>query len=1039
MRRSVFVQGLAGLTVVGAAVTSAFGGTLQPGDLIVTEIMNNPFVVSDADGEWFEIFNASSSTVDLRGLEIRDDGSDSHVIAGLDPVNIAPGQYFVLGINDNPLFNGGATVDYEYPSGFALANGGDEIEIVDGATVIDRVAWDGGPSFPDLNGASMSLNPEFLNAADNDLGFNWCESTSALSGGDLGTPGATNDACNLDPDVDDDGIDNESDNCPSVPNPDQEDCDQDGIGDICTLADGLEFDCNNNNLPDNCDILDGTSLDVNPANGIPDECEGPPVSNALPGDLVITEIMNNPFIVLDDVGEWFEIKNVSGGNIELAGLTITDNNGVLQLPNAPSITVASGDYFVFARNGDTAVNGGVDADYVYGEAIQLNNSSDGITITKGMVVIDRVAYDDGATFPDPSGASMNLDPDRTDATLNDLGVNWCEGITPFGLGDLGTPGADNDSCDLGDDTDMDGIPDSIDNCVDIPNTDQADCDLDGEGDVCEIDVDPMNGVPDDCETGWVVNEILFFLPNGPDGDANNDGSTDFNDDEFVEIVNNTGGAINISGWTLSDGFGERHIFPPGTIVENECAVVVFGGGVPIGGFGGVVVQTASTGMLGFSSGGDTVALANQGGVVVASATYGPPLTTDVQNSGGESIVRDPDIIGTTFVRHSIATGSGGALYSAGIQTTGFNFGGCPPPLDTDMDGVFDLNDNCPNDSNPDQADCDNDGVGDVCAISGGLANDCNSDGVPDNCEVISGTAGDCNQNGIPDDCDFTTGLLTDGNEDGFPDQCVVVPPANLQISEIRIAMPAADDNEYFELVADPGAPLIGVRYVVIGDGDPVDGSGVIEAIVNLDGTSVGFDGNFVVAEDTFTLDLLAVDLTLPSATNGLNFEDSDNVTHVLVANFFGTLGQDLDTDDDGVLDVTPWLTEIDRVALVEEPNPPASTEYHYGLAPDQLVGPDGIFVPGHVYRCTTAGTWTIGDFDPASLDAADTPGAVNAGCIGDTCPWDIDGDNTVGFSDLTTLLGNWGPCVGCPADFDMDNTVGFSDLTALLGNWGICP
>jgi hypothetical protein len=57
----------------------------------------------------------------------------------------------------------------------------------------------------------------------------------------------------------------------------------------------------------------------------------------------------------------------------------------------------------------------------------------------------------------------------------------------------------------------------------------------------------------------------------------------------------------------------------------------------------------------------------------------------------------------------------------------------------------------------------------------------------------------------------------------------------------------------------------------------------------------------------------------------------------------------------------------------------------------------------------------------------------------DCCPWDLDGDGSVGVSDLLSLLASWGPCKGCPADFDGDGSVGVSDLLALLANWGSCP
>ncbi|MEM6700084.1 MAG: HYR domain-containing protein, partial [Bacteroidota bacterium] len=62
------------------------------------------------------------------------------------------------------------------------------------SNLIDVVAYDGGSTFPNSNGASISLNPDFLDA-DNNNGGNWCISTSTYGDGDLGTPGAANDAC----------------------------------------------------------------------------------------------------------------------------------------------------------------------------------------------------------------------------------------------------------------------------------------------------------------------------------------------------------------------------------------------------------------------------------------------------------------------------------------------------------------------------------------------------------------------------------------------------------------------------------------------------------------------------------------------------------------------------------------------------------------------------------------------------------------------------------------------------------------------------
>ncbi len=171
-------------------------------------------------------------------------------------------------------------------------------------------------------------------------------------------------------------------------------------------------------------------------------------------------------------------------------------------------------------------------------------------------------------------------------------------------------------------------------------------------------------------SGWVINEI-HADPSTSLGDANNDGTANFSQDEFVELVNNSGGDVDVSGWTLSDAVGVRHTFPPGSVVADGCGVVVFGGGAPAGGFGGMVVQTASSGQLGLNNGGDTVTL-HDGTGNVAVVTYGG------EGGNDQSLTRDPDVTGG-FVQHTAATGSGGALFSPGTRVDGSAFEGCTPP------------------------------------------------------------------------------------------------------------------------------------------------------------------------------------------------------------------------------------------------------------------------------------------------------------------------------------------------------------------------
>lgn len=160
-------------------------------EIVISEIMQNPAAVSDGNGEYFEVYNAGSGDVDLNGWTISDNDTDSHVIGNGGPLVVAAGGYLVFGINADMATNGGVSVDYAY-SGIALANGADEVVLTSpDFGEIDRVEYDGGPAFPDPNGASMELVDL---AADNNDGANWTTAVAGFGDGDLGTPGAANGA-----------------------------------------------------------------------------------------------------------------------------------------------------------------------------------------------------------------------------------------------------------------------------------------------------------------------------------------------------------------------------------------------------------------------------------------------------------------------------------------------------------------------------------------------------------------------------------------------------------------------------------------------------------------------------------------------------------------------------------------------------------------------------------------------------------------------------------------------------------------------------
>ena len=262
----------------------------------------------------------------------------------------------------------------------------------------------------------------------------------------------------------------------------------------------------------------------------------------------------------------------------------------------------------------------------------------------------------------------------------------------------------------------------------------------------------------------------------------------------------------------------------------------------------------------------------------------------------------------------------------------------------------------------------------------------------------------------------------------------------LEINEIRIDQPAADNDEYFELVGDADKSLDGVSYVVIGDGQ--GGSGTLEALIPLDGLVMPEDGFFLATETTFSLNG-----DLPDLVTTLNFENSDNVTHMLVSQFSidFAVGDDLDTDNDGMLDEMPWGSIIDVVSLVESADLSApSSEHFYGDALGYAeIGPteDG-FGPSHIFRISDEGSsWAIGDFNPGE---ADTPGLSNTGLIIEPpmfdCDFNADGACDIADIDSLTAVGNLveGVTQGFNPIFDLtaDNRVDGDDLSQWLSSAG---
>ncbi len=182
------------------------------------------------------------------------------------------------------------------------------------------------------------------------------------------------------------------------------------------------------------------------------------------------------------------------------------------------------------------------------------------------------------------------------------------------------------------------------------------------------------------------------------------------------------------------------------------------------------------------------------------------------------------------------------------------------------------------------------------------------------------------------------------------------------------ASTAGTDVEYVEIFGPPSTDLSTLTILEIEGDFSGTATGTIDEVIAV-GTT---DAN------GFWLGSLAA-----------NALENGTLTLLLVEGFSGALGNDLDTNDDGVLDVTPWTRIVDAVAV----NDGGATDLTYGL-PVLGVSYDGLpFAPGGASRIPdgadtgAAADWVRNDFDLAGIpgfagtpvfgEAYNTPGATN--------------------------------------------------------------
>jgi len=176
------------------------------------------------------------------------------------------------------------------------------------------------------------------------------------------------------------------------------------------------------------------------------------------------------------------------------------------------------------------------------------------------------------------------------------------------------------------------------------------------------------------------------------------------------------------------------------------------------------------------------------------------------------------------------------------------------------------------------------------------------------------------------------------------------------------------DVEYVEVFGDPNTDYSAYAVLEL-EGDSSSNTGTVDEVISLGTTDAN---GFYLA-------------SLPA-----NALENGSISLLLVKNFTGALGDDLDTNDDGAFDAIPWDAIVDAVSV----NDGGAGDLTYGVP---ALGPnyDGVssFAPGGASRIpdgfdTDAATdWVRNDFDLAGIsgfsgsislgEAYNTPGAMN--------------------------------------------------------------
>lgn len=584
------------------------------------------------------------------------------------------------------------------------------------------------------------------------------------------------------PDADGDGIPDAVDNCPATANVDQADLDGDNIGDICD--DDRDGDTILNGV-DNCPDTANTDQNDADGDGIGDLCDIECFdfdSTNVPLDIpdntpsgVNSSTLVNEAATVNSVTVSLNITHTFVGD-----LTIT-----LTSPAGTTVVLVSevgggGDNYtntVFDDSATTSIELGT-APFT-GTFQPQGSLSDFMGEPSGGEWLLNVADNAGIDTGSIDSWSMEVctilpQPDADDDGIADADDN-CPDTANTDQADDDNNGIGN-VCDT--DRDGDGILNDVDNCPDTFNPDQADIDGDGQGEACQEVCDsaisedtPIVIVEEQDEPQVYISEV-FIEDNFMIEDINVtvDITHTWNSDIRIALIPPSGIDdfifLSFENGGTSDNY-ENTVFDDDATAPIGSGTGPFAGSFipdePLSTFNG----TMSRGIWGLA----VVDMFNGDGGSFNSWSIDICGLVDLEDFDGDGILNDVDNCVLVFNDDQLDTDGDGQ--------------GDLCDDDDDNDGVLDVNDNCQFIPNPDQADNDGDGIGDLCD------DDDDNDGVldeDDNCPFTANSdQADIDFNGIGDLCDgLTANDVLSPNGDNINDTWTIVnigrfPGTNVQV------------------------------------------------------------------------------------------------------------------------------------------------------------------------------------------------------------------------------------------------------------------